>query len=380
MPDVRFDPDLLPTLDLDEVLRGIEIDLDEDATQEAASDFFTDYLKFAEDEGVDPFDVEELMPEYLETDAGAENIAVLEELGEDAQKSVAGQLEGAFTDYVQRALAIYADKVSAQVRAVLETQIAAAIETRVDKLLNQIPDAITIDEEQLLSAFESGVDIDELSELILAMAMQDTSLSSNLRQLGWADFDNPALIDIYPKSFEGKNEIIAVLDKYNDDRNAQGEDDKVINYTDFVGTLMSSVTDILNVITYVLIAFVSISLVVSSIMIGVITYVSVLERIKEIGILRAIGASKRDVRLVFNAETLIVGLIAGLLGIGATFLLTLPANAVVSARFDIDKVAQLPATAAVILVGISMTLTLLAGLIPAASGARKDPVAALRSE
>ncbi|HLS04506.1 MAG TPA: FtsX-like permease family protein, partial [Actinomycetales bacterium] len=172
----------------------------------------------------------------------------------------------------------------------------------------------------------------------------------------------------------------AVLDQYNEDRKTAGEEDKVITYTDFVGALMSSVTEILNVITYVLVAFVSISLVVSSIMIGVITYVSVLERIKEIGILRAIGASKRDVRLVFNAETLIIGLIAGLLGIGATYLLTLPANAIVSARFDIEKVAQLPTVAAILLVAISMTLTLLAGLIPAASGARKDPVAALRSE
>ena len=380
MPDVQFDPALLPALDLEEVLAGLDFELDEDAAEQAAGEFFEAYLEFADEQGADPFDVEEVLPQFLATEEGQERLGALENLAEGVQESAASQLETVFSDYLTRALTIYSAEVSDQVSRVLEAQISAAIDSSFDQLIRQMPDAVRVDEDQLLEAFEADVDVDELSELILALAMQDNTLSSNLRKLGYADFDDPAMIDIYPKSFEGKNEVIAVLDQYNDDRKEAGEEDKVITYTDFVGALMSSVTEILNVITYVLIAFVSISLIVSSIMIGVITYVSVLERIKEIGILRAIGASKRDVRLVFNAETLIIGLIAGLLGIGATYLLTVPANAIVSARFDIEKVAQLPTIAAVILVAISMTLTLLAGLIPAASGARKDPVAALRSE
>ena len=161
---------------------------------------------------------------------------------------------------------------------------------------------------------------------------------------------------------------------------AEGADDKVITYTDFVGTLMASVTDIVNMISYVLVAFVAISLVVSSIMIGIITYISVLERRKEIGILRAIGASKGDISRIFNAETIIEGLVAGLLGVGITALVCIPVNAVVYSLFDVPNVAQLPWQAAAILVGISVFLSFIAGLIPASSASRKDPVEALRSE
>ena len=161
---------------------------------------------------------------------------------------------------------------------------------------------------------------------------------------------------------------------------AEGADDKVITYTDFVGTLMASVTDIVNMISYVLVAFVAISLVVSSIMIGVITYISVLERRKEIGILRAIGASKGDISRIFNAETIIEGLVAGLLGVGITALGCIPVNAMVYSLFDVPNVAQLPWQAAAILVGISVFLSFIAGLISASSASRKDPVEALRSE
>ena len=160
----------------------------------------------------------------------------------------------------------------------------------------------------------------------------------------------------------------------------EGQDDKVITYTDFVGALMSSVTDIVNMISYVLVAFVAISLVVSSIMIGVITYISVLERKKEIGILRSIGASKGDISRVFNAETIIVGFTAGVIGIGLTALACIPANAIVYALFNVANVALLPWQAALVLVGISMFLTFLAGLIPSSAASRKDPVEALRSE
>jgi len=380
MPDINFDPNLLPPLDLEELAQSIEVDLDEEAVEEELTSFFEDYVAFANDAGEDVFDPETTLPLFLESEAGQAHVETFEDMAGEVQDSVSTSLDQAFTNYLQQALEIYSSEISTQVTQVLERQISAAIQSSIDQLVQQIPHALNIDEAVILDAFDSKMDVDELSELLLAMALKDNSLSSNMRQLGYADFADPAMIDIYPKSFDAKNQIISVLDDYNEDLKAAGDDDKVITYTDFVGALMSSVTDILNVITYVLIAFVSISLVVSSIMIGVITYVSVLERIKEIGILRAIGASKRDVRLVFNAETLIVGFIAGMLGIVATYLLTIPANAIVSARFDIEQVAQLPVTAAVILVAISMTLTLLAGLIPSASGARKDPVAALRSE
>lgn len=380
MPEINFDPSLLPPLDLSGIEDSLDVELDEDEVVAATSAFLESYLEFAEENDLDFTDVENNLPLFLETSAGQDRIEDLEELTDSAQQSVEAQLQQVFSDYVQQALAVYSQEVARQVTGALERQISTAVQSAMDQLMRQLPDAMNVDEDALLDAFESEVDMDELSDLLLTLALDENSLSSNLRQLGYADLDDPDMVDIYPKSFEAKNEIIGVLDDYNDEMNKRGSEEKVITYTDFVGTLMSSVTDILNIITYVLIAFVSISLFVSSIMIGVITYVSVLERIKEIGILRAIGASKSDVRRVFNAETLIVGFIAGALGIATTFLLTLPANAVVSSRFDIEKVAQLPAVAAVILVAISMGLTFLAGLIPAASAARKDPVAALRSE
>jgi len=206
------------------------------------------------------------------------------------------------------------------------------------------------------------------------------TFDNNLQKLGYADFAKPFSINIYPIDFESKTQVINVLDNYNQRMKDAGNDDKVITFTDVVGTLMSSVTDIVNVVSYVLVAFVAISLVVSSIMIGVITYISVLERKKEIGILRSIGASKRDIRWVFNAETLIVGFVAGVVGIMFTILLTIPTNIIVESKFNIANVAKLPWQAGVILVLISMALTFLAGLIPSSAASRKDPVEALRSE
>ena len=188
-------------------------------------------------------------------------------------------------------------------------------------------------------------------------------------------------INIYPKDFEGKEQVVKILDDYNSRMEAEGKDEQVITYTDVVGTLMSSVTTIVDTISYVLIAFVAISLVVSSIMIGVITYISVLERKKEIGILRAIGASKRNVSQVFNAETFIIGLCAGLIGIGLTLLLLIPGNAIIHNVADNAKVnAVLPIVPAIILILLSVVLTLLGGLIPSKKAAKSDPVTALRTE
>jgi putative ABC transport system permease protein len=209
-----------------------------------------------------------------------------------------------------------------------------------------------------------------------SMMLSGNSLEDNLSKLGVSDPDRPAAILIYPLNFEAKEKISAMIEAYNQ---AAGED-KAIHYTDYVGLIMSSVTTIVNAISYVLVAFVSISLVVSSIMIGIITYISVLERTKEIGILRSIGASRRDVSRVFNAETLIVGFAAGVIGILATLGLTLIANLILGHLTGIPDIAALPPLAGLILVGISMALTLIAGLIPSGIASRKDPVVALRTE
>jgi len=201
-----------------------------------------------------------------------------------------------------------------------------------------------------------------------------------LLQLGVVDVDSPSSINIYPKDFKSKDEIIKIIENYNDEKEKNDEEDLVLTYTDYVGILMESVTTIVDVISYVLIAFVSISLIVSSIMIGVITYISVLERTKEIGILRAIGARKKDISRVFNAETFIVGLISGILGITITFLLNIPINIIIKELSGIKNVSSLPSVAAIILIIISVSLTVIAGLIPSRYASKKDPVVALRSE
>ena len=225
-----------------------------------------------------------------------------------------------------------------------------------------------------------------LSEAELAQLMQTYSnnasatYDNNLSQLGVVDLDNPSTINLYPKDLESKDKIADIITDYNNKQTEQGKDENVINYTDLVGIMMSSVSTIINVISYVLIAFVGISLVVSSIMIGIITYISVLERTKEIGILRSIGASKKDVSRVFNAETLLVGLVAGLIGIGVTLLLDIPINIMIEHLVSISGIAKLPWVGGIILVAISVGLTMLAGLIPAKFAAKRDPVEALRSE
>ena len=207
-----------------------------------------------------------------------------------------------------------------------------------------------------------------------------STYKDNMVKLGYADESKPTSINIYARDFEAKDAIADIIDEYNDKATAAGDDNLTISYTDYVGLMMSSVSTIVNTISYVLIAFVSISLVVSSIMIGIITYISVLERTKEIGILRSIGASKRDVSNVFNAETMIVGLVSGSLGILITLLLDIPINIVIKHLTGISGVASLPWQGAAILIAISVLLTLVAGLIPAKVASRKDPVIALRSE
>ncbi len=209
---------------------------------------------------------------------------------------------------------------------------------------------------------------------------QEATYEDNLATLGSVDLDKPSSISIYPKSFDDKEKIASAIEEYNQKQRDEGKEENVITYTDIVGTMMKSVTNIIDAVSYALIGFVSISLIVSSIMIGIITYISVLERTKEIGILRAIGASKKDISKVFNAETFIVGLIAGLLGIGITVLLTIPINSLIYNLSGVAIKATLSPVAGLILVLISMFLTIIAGLIPARMASKKDPVEALRTE
>ncbi|MDD6094409.1 MAG: ABC transporter ATP-binding protein/permease [Clostridia bacterium] len=268
-----------------------------------------------------------------------------EELDETVTQLVSAQIS-----------AQYAQKASAQLSSLTEEQLAAALDAAV----------AGADEATLSSYYDS----------FMPATVSDSTYEDNMRALSAVDLDSPSTVNIYAVTFQAKDEIANLISDYN---KGVAEEDK-ISYTDYVAVLMSSVTTIINAISYVLIAFVSISLVVSSVMIGIITYISVLERTKEIGILRAIGASKKDISRVFNAETLIVGLTAGLLGIGITELLSIPINIIIKNLTDISNVAALPWEAGVILVIISVVLTVLSGLIPAFFAAKKDPVEALRSE
>ncbi len=233
-------------------------------------------------------------------------------------------------------------------------------------------------EQKLAMSRLSSEEIAQMMETYTAN--ENSSYEDNLTKLGAVDIEKPTSISIYPKNFEAKDKIAQAIEEYNEKQTNEGKEENIINYTDLIGVMMESVTQIINTISYVLISFVSISLIVSSIMIGIITYISVLERTKEIGILRAIGASKKDISRVFNAETFIIGLISGLLGIGITILLTIPINSVIYAVTGVVVHAMVPFKAGVALVIISMVLTIIAGLIPAKMASKKDPVIALRTE
>ena len=233
-------------------------------------------------------------------------------------------------------------------------------------------------EQKMAIANLSAEDLAEVMETYNQNA--NASYENNLETLGAIDLNSPSSINIYPKDFESKDKITTAIEEYNQKQRDDGKEENVISYTDFVGVMMNSVSQIIDTISYVLIAFVAISLIVSSIMIGIITYISVLERTKEIGILRAIGASKKDISRVFNAETFIVGLIAGLLGIGITILLTFPINSLIYTITGVAVNVALPPIGGIILVLISMILTIIAGLIPAKMASKRDPVEALRTE
>ncbi len=267
-------------------------------------------------------------------------------------------------------------------KAQMSAQIVASLTDEQNAELSAMMNGM-VDPSKLYTAFMQVLTTDQLKQL-MDMTKEpestDATYDGNLKLLGVAELSEPSSMKIYATDFDSKEKITQLIEKYNDSKIAEDDQADVINYTDYVGLMMSSVSDIINAISYILIAFVAISLVVSSIMIGIITYISVLERTKEIGILRAMGASKRDVSNVFNAETLIVGFSAGVIGIGVTLLLNIPINIIIENITGIANVALLPWQGGVILVVISMLLTLIAGLVPAGVAAKKDPVEALRTE
>ena len=268
------------------------------------------------------------------------------------------------------------------VMGTISKSLQKQMESSIRNLSKTMTNAISIDENAFMGAFKMKMNEEELAELFNSlMNKESVTYESNLKKLNYANFDEPSGIDIYPKDFEGNKAITSLIKDYNTRMEKNGEEDKVISYVDMIGSLMSSVTTIVDTISYVLIAFVAISLVVSSIMIGVITYISVLERKKEIGILRAMGASKQNISQVFNAETIIIGGLAGIIGVGITLLLIIPINQIIAAISNgVNVKASLPLGAGVILIVLSIVLTLIGGIIPSKKAAKEDPVLALRSE
>lgn len=374
---LSIDPSLLPSLDVDSLLENIKFELTTDQINQISQKIMTQFQQYLKDNNLtDPSKMDEYFRVYLQSDA-AKNLIQSEMAALIQESGMAEQFAANLQSQMQTMMAQYSEVIANS----LKQQLATVMADQMDNFSSQFQDAISIDTSKFASAVKVNMSEEELSELMLSLMSEDSSsYENNLQKLGYASKDEPSGINIYPLDFESKQEVINVLDQYNENVEKVDED-KVITYTDYVGTLMSSVTDIINVISYVLIAFVAISLVVSSIMIGVITYISVLERKKEIGILRAIGASKRNISQVFNAETFIIGLFAGVLGIVITLLLLIPGNMIIH---DIagsqDVSAILPVTGAVVLIILSVVLTLIGGLIPAKKAALEDPVTALRTE
>lgn len=331
---------------------------------------------------------------YLENDAAAQQcLAQLKALGGDA---LAERLQQVMGDYVQKQLAPYLQQSMDQVMKAVSEQIATTVSTQLkagaagltDQMATQmsssfanLASAMRVDANAFARAIHFNMDVEDLSSLMMSYAKASKlTYDNNLTTLGYADEADPISVKIFPRDFEAKERALDHIDAYNKQVKAAGHDEQAISYTDYMGIIMGSVTDIVNTISLVLIAFVSISLVVSSIMIGIITYISVLERKKEIGILRAIGASKRNVANVFNAETFIEGLIAGVFAIVVVVAVSFPVNAWALAAKQVPNLMSLPVQDALMLIVISVLLTVVAGLLPARSASKKDPVEALRSE
>ena len=380
-----------------EVFANTDINISDEELTAMANALASDYLKYADENGLaDPTKMGEHFMEYLQTEDGQKRL--MQGLSEAIDMdSLQTQITGAVNDYMKQAMGAYmgamSESMTTQISSAMNqmvSQIATGVQKVMESAMGQIGtnlqsalgNAMSIDADAFAKAFQFNMTEDDLTELMMSMSnTQSASYDNNLQKLGYADFAEPSGINIYPTDFDNKEKVVGILDDYNSRMEKDGKDEQIISYTDVVGTLMSSVTDIVNTISYVLIAFVAISLVVSSIMIGVITYISVLERKKEIGILRAIGASKGNISQVFNAETFIIGLCAGLIGIGLTLLLLIPGNMIIHSVAGNNHVnAILPALPAIVLILLSVVLTLLGGLIPSKKAAKSDPVTALRTE
>ena len=390
-----------PTPDFSGVFDGLELTPEQmQQVGTLANQLFVGFMQSNQFKALTPEDLKDAsklaaaFSAYLENDAAAQQcLAQLKALGGDA---LAERLQQAMTDYVQKQLAPYLQQAMNQVMQSLSDRIAATVSSQLkagaaglmDQMATQmsssfanLASAMHVDASAFARAIHFNMDAEDLSSLMMSYAKaSQLTYDNNLATLGYADEADPISVKIFPRDFEAKERVLDHIDTYNKQVKAAGHDERAISYTDYMGIIMGSVTDIVNTISSVLIAFVSISLVVSSIMIGIITYISVLERKKEIGILRAIGASKRNVANVFNAETFIEGLIAGVFAIVVVVLVSFPVNAWALASKQVPNLMSLPVQDALVLIGISVLLTVVAGLLPARSASKKDPVEALRSE
>ena len=398
--DFQLDLDLTETPDLDmstltDLFANMDLSVSEDKMQELAQKVLVGYKDYVIGNGI--LNLNKIsFSQYLKSDAFKTlmNDAMGELFDQDA-------LQTQFSEAMQTAMSTLMESYSSQISETLQTQLGSAMQTAMTKLMtqmsqniqsqmqqsfsqlgSQMESALKIDATAFQKAIQFNMSEDDLTDLMKSAMLSSTATyDSNLQTLGYADLDAPSQIKIYPQDFDHKASVVAKLDAYNDNMRSQGADDKVIQYTDVVGTLMTSVTEIINMISNMLVAFVSISLVVSSIMIGVITYISVLERRKEIGILRAIGASKRNISEVFNAETFIIGLCSGVMGVVLSEILLIPGNMLIQKISNgTNVVARLPLNAALVLIVLATVLTILGGFIPAKGASRSDPVKALRSE
>lgn len=390
-----------PAPDFSGVFDGLELTPEQMQQVGAlANQLFTGFMQSEQFKALTPEDLKDAsklaaaFSTYLESDTAAQQIlAQLKALGGDA---LAERLQQAMTDYVQKQLAPYLQQALDQMMKSISDQIATTVSTQLKAgaagLMGQmatqmsssfanLASAMRVDASAFARAIHFNMDAEDLSSLMMSYAKaSQLTYDNNLTTLGYADEADPISVKIFPRDFEAKERVLDHIDAYDKQVKAAGHDEQAISYTDYMGIIMGSVTDIVNTISLVLIAFVSISLVVSSIMIGIITYISVLERKKEIGILRAIGASKRNVANVFNAETFIEGLIAGVFAIVVVVLVSFPVNTWALAAKQVPNLMSLPVQDALVLIAISVLLTVVAGLLPARSASKKDPVEALRSE
>ncbi len=397
--DLNFDTlgDLgeMPELDLSEAFSGLDLSISSDALETLLKKVFDGYKNYVIGNGILNLDKISFSA-YLQSEAFQQLMAdSMQDLVDT--DALTAQLSAAMQQAMQTVMAQYSSQITAalqtQLRTAMEsamgtmmTQMSSSIQSalteNIAKLSSQMENALKIDANAFQNAIQINTSEDDLTELMKSSMLSSTATyDSNLQSFGYADLDAPSQISIYPTDFDHKASVVAKLDAYNDAMSAQGADEKVIHYTDLVGTLMTSVTEIINMISNMLVAFVSISLVVSSIMIGVITYISVLERRKEIGILRAIGASKRNISEVFNAETFIIGLCSGVMGIVLSEILLIPGNLLIrKVSGSASVTAVLPLGAAAVLILLATVLTILGGFIPAKSASKCDPVKALRAE